>query len=132
MILWYLNCYAFIAIVSGITAVPLSSTSVRVSWTPVNLTVVDHYTVHYTTVGGVNGIVSFPATSSSGVVSGLQGGQEYWFSVTVTLYVSGGLYIGSLDELVSCKNFHSVDKHMHTLKHANIVSKKINIKNMHT
>ena len=88
-------CFFHLALVSGITVVPLNSTSVRVSWTPVNLTVVDHYTVHYTTVDGVSGIVSFPATSSSGVVSGLQGGQEYWFSVTVTLYVSGGLFNGS-------------------------------------
>ena len=93
-----------LALVSGITVATLSSTSVRVSWTPVNLTVVDHYTVHYTTLVGVSGIVSFPATSSSGVVSGLQGGQEYWFSVTVTLNVNGELYIGSL-ELVSCKIF---------------------------
>ena len=99
---------------------PLNSTSVRVSWTPVNLTVVDHYTVHYTTVGGVSGVVSFPATSSSGVMSGLQGGQEYWFSVTVILNVNGKLYIGSL-ELISCKNFQSVKnthQHMHTLKDA--------------
>ena len=92
-----------IALVSEVSVDALSSTSVRVSWTPVNLTVVDHYTVHYTTVGGVSGIVSFPATSSSGVVSGLQGGQEYWFSVTVTLNVSGELYSGSFNHSVNCK-----------------------------
>ena len=88
-------CFLCIALVSGVSVVPLSSTSVRVSWTPVNLTVVDHYTVHYTTVGGANGAVLFPANSSSGVVSGLQGGETYWFSVTVTLNVSGGLFNGS-------------------------------------
>ena len=64
----------------------------RVSWTPVNLTVVDHYTVHYTTVGGVNGTVTFPNTATSGVVSGLQRGQQYQFSVTVTLNISGEMY----------------------------------------
>ena len=87
---WYLHsCAVFhVAIVCGMSIVPLNTTSVRVSWTPVNLTVLDHYTVHYT-VGGVNGTVSFSATSSSGVVSELQGGQEYWFGVTVTLNVSG-------------------------------------------
>ena len=68
-----------------------------VSWTPVNLTVVYHYIVHYTTVGGVNGTVTFPDTVSSGVVSGLQGGQQYQFSVTVTLNISGELYTGSPD-----------------------------------
>ena len=74
-----------------------------VSWTPVNLTVVDHYTVHYTTVGGVNGTVIFSTTSSSGVVSGLQEGQEYWFSITVTLNVNGEVYTGSFNHSVKCE-----------------------------
>ena len=125
MLFWPLT-----ALVSGITVVPLNSTSVR---TPVNnLTVMYHYIVHYTTVGGVSGIVSFSATSSSGVVSGLQGGETYWFSVTVALYVGGGLYIGSLDELVSCKNFHSVDKFIHTNTCIPSQTCKHNIKNIHT
>ena len=85
--------YSFlVAIVSRVSATPLSSTSVMVSWTPVNLTVVYHYTVHYTTVGGVSGTVTFPDTISSGVVSGLQGGQQYNLSVTVTLNICGELY----------------------------------------
>ena len=85
-------CFLCIALVSGVSVVPLNSTSAMVSWTPVNLTVVDHYTVHYTTVGGVNRRDLFPANSSSGVVSGLQGGEIYWFSISVTLNVSGGLF----------------------------------------
>ena len=110
-------CFFHLALVSGITVVPLNSTSVRVSWTPVNLTVVDHYTVHYTTVGGVSGFVSFPATSSSGVVSGLQAGKEFWFSVTVTLNVSGELYSRSPDyrlPLITCKHpTPHASPHMH-------------------
>ena len=82
----------YVAIVSDVSVTPLNSTSVKVSWTPVNLTVMYHYTVHYTTVGGVSGTVTFPDTVSSGVVSGLQRGQQYQFSVTVTLNVSGELY----------------------------------------
>ena len=97
-----------IAFVSEVSVDALSSTSVRVSWTPVNLTVVDHYTVHYTTVGGVNGTVLFPATSSSGVVSGLQGGETYWFSVTVTLNVSGGLFNGSSNYTSSPETCESI------------------------
>ena len=81
----------------------LSTTSVNISWTPVNLTVVDHYTVHYTTMGGVDWTVLFSGTASSGVVSGLQGGKEYWFSVTVTLNVSGELYPGSFNHRVKCE-----------------------------
>ena len=86
----------FIAIVSGVSVIPLSDTKVNVSWTPVNLTVVDHYTVHYvyTTMGGVSVSVIFSSNTSSGVVSGLQGGQQYQFSVTVTLNVSGQLFKG--------------------------------------
>ena len=102
-------CFLYIALVSGVAVIQLSSTSVRVSWTPVNLTVVDHYIVHYTTVhlGGVIGTVLFSAISSSGVVSGLQGRETYWFSVSVTLNVSGGLFTRSsnytLPPAVTCE-----------------------------
>ena len=85
----------YIAIVSDVSATALNSTLVMVCWTPVNLTVMYHYTVNYTTMGVVNGTVTFPSTVSSGVVSGLQEGQQYQFSVTVTLNISGQLYTGS-------------------------------------
>ena len=79
---------------------PVNSTSVRVTWTPLNLPVVDHYTVHYSIVNGGSGrqtdsgSVTFPASVSSGVVSGLLGGQQYQFSVSVTLSVGGQIYVG--------------------------------------
>ena len=72
----------------------------RVTWTPLNLPVVDHYTVHYSIVNGGSGrqtdsgSVTFPASVSSGVVSGLLGGQQYQFSVSVTLSVGGHTYTG--------------------------------------
>ena len=75
--------------------VPLNSTAVTVSWTPVTLPAAAeyHYTVHYTTVcGTVN--VSYPASVSTGVVSGLQEGLQYQFSVTVTFNVNGTSYSG--------------------------------------
>ena len=74
----------------------------RVTWTPLNEPVVD-YTVHYSRVNGgsgrrrrqvVSGTVTFPASASSGVVSGLQKGQQYQFSVSVSLNVTGVLYTG--------------------------------------
>ena len=61
--------------------------------------VVDHYTVHYSIVNGGSGrqtdsgSVTFPASVSSGVVSGLLGGQQYQFSVSVALSVGGVLYM---------------------------------------
>ena len=73
----------------------------RVTWTPLNESdVVDYYTVHYSRVNGgsgrrrqvVSGTVTFPASGSSGVVSGLQEGQQYQFSVSVSLTVSGQIF----------------------------------------
>ena len=70
----------------------------RVTWTPLNEPVVDHYTVHYGRVNGGSGrrrrqvgsgTVTFPASASSGVVSGLQEGQQYLFSVSVSLLIGG-------------------------------------------
>ena len=67
-----------------------------VSWTPVNLPAVDHYIVYYgdITTGELNETVTFPAGASSGVVSGLQEGQLYQFSVAVTVNVNRVLYTG--------------------------------------
>ena len=61
-----------------------------------NLSVVNHYTVLYSRVDSGrrrrqtdSGTVIFPPGASSGVVSGLQEGQQYQFSVSVSLSVSG-------------------------------------------
>ena len=73
--------------------VALNSTAVNVSWTPVTIQETEyHYTVHYTAMCSFR--VTFPASASSGVVSGLQDGQQYQFSVTVTFNVSGEIYTG--------------------------------------
>ena len=72
----------------------LNNTAVTIFWTRVNLSVVEHYTVHYITEGWINGTLTFPASASSGVVSGLQEGRQYNFSVTVTLNVNGELFSG--------------------------------------
>ena len=74
----------------------------RVTWTPLNPPVVDHYTVHYSIVNGGSGrrrrqsnsgSVTFPASVSSGVVSGLLEEEQYQFHVTVTLSVGGVLHM---------------------------------------
>ena len=43
-------------------------------------------------------IVTFPANTSSGVVSGLQEGQQYRFSVSVSLLIGGQTYNGTPGE----------------------------------
>ena len=90
--------HSYSALIRLVSAVPLNSTSVNVSWTPLNLTAVMYYNVTYTIVNGSgeggSGAVHFPATVSSGVVSGLQEGQWYQFSISVTLNVSGQSFSG--------------------------------------
>ena len=81
-----------------VSPVAVSSSSVRVFWSPV----VDHYTAHNGRVGsGIqfdSGTASFPACSSSGVMSGLQEGQQYQFSVNATLLIDGQTYTGTTGE----------------------------------
>ena len=79
----------------------MSSTAVRVTWIPLNVSVVEHYIVHYSRLGIGNrrrqvlsGTVTFPPSASSGVVSGLQEGQQYQFSVSVSLSVNGRIFHG--------------------------------------
>ena len=86
----------------------MNSSSVRVTWTPLDEPVVDHYTVYYTRVGSGrmkkqvdSGTVSFPASASSGVVSGLQEGQQYQFSVSVSISVNGQTYTSPPGEPVT-------------------------------
>ena len=83
----------------------MNSSSVRVTWTPLNEPVVDHYTVHYTRVGSGrmkkqvdSGTLTVPACASSGVVSGLQEGQQYQFSVSVSLNINGLTYTSAPGE----------------------------------
>ena len=97
------NLFIYLAQISIVSAVALNSTAVNVTWTPLNVLAVDHYTVHYSKlVNGGSGrrrrqvagseIVTFPANTSSGVVSGLQEGQQYQFSVSVSLLIGGQTY----------------------------------------
>ena len=86
--------YLLTAHVTGVSAVALNSTAVRITWTPINLMAVNYmYTVHYITVCGIVN-VSYPSSASSGVVSGLQEGHEYQFSVSAAFILDGVIYTG--------------------------------------
>ena len=52
-------------------------------------------------MGGVNGTLTFPVSASSGVVSGMQEGRQYQFSVTVALKVNGELFIGTQQSVIT-------------------------------
>ena len=102
---------------------PLNSTAVNVSWTPVTLLETDYIiTIHYTLVGrtkhqsssGENfillllytqlscffntGSVNVSAGSSSGVVGGLMTGEQYQFSVSITVPGNGRTYTGPVSD----------------------------------
>ena len=85
------------------SVVALNSTAVRVTWTPVHLTIVEHYTVYYAAVDEKRsqcdrGSVNVTAGSSSGVVDGLMTGEEYQFGVSVTVSDNDGRsYTGPVD-----------------------------------
>ena len=113
-----------VARVTRVRAVALNNTAVNVSWTPVTIQETDHiFTIHYTAVGGTKrqsssgknfektssplvtcthlklscpaaGTVNVTAGSSSGVVGGLMTGEQYRFSVSVTVSGSGRTYTG--------------------------------------
>ena len=108
---------SFAAPVTGVRVEPLNNTAVNVSWTPVTIQETDHiFTIHYTAVGGTKrqsssgenlvtcthlklscsaaGTVNVTAGSSSGVVGGLMTGEQYQFSVSVTVSGSGRTYTG--------------------------------------
>ena len=80
---------------------PFNGSAVVVSWTPVNLTV-DHYcTIYTSTTTGVkrrqshSDIVTVRLCAAS-IVSGLRTGQQYQFSVSVTVIGNGQSYTGQV------------------------------------
>ena len=97
------NICLYTASVDSALVDAFNCTAVRVSWTPLNIPMVDHYTVHYTNIACGNSLSeTFPVSASSGVVSGLQEGQQYQFSVTVSFTVSGQVFksiIGSMQAI---------------------------------
>ena len=55
--------------------------------------------MHYINICGNSQSQTFPASASSGVVSGLQEGQQYQFSVSVSLTVSGQTFNSTSDSM---------------------------------
>ena len=92
------------AYITGVNVKTLNVTAVTVSWTPINLSAVDYYTVHFAAVSGIRrvcdrGRFNVTAGSSSGVVGGLMTGEQYQFSVPVTVSGGGHYYTGPVSDL---------------------------------
>ena len=90
-----------LALTSRFSTDMLSSTAVRAMWSEVVSPYLDHYTVYYFSIpvqSGNEQMAIFPAGSSSGVIEGLNEGQEYLFSLTVTFNINGQLFEGESTE----------------------------------
>ena len=81
----------------------INSTSVISLWAPVNGPYLDHYAVYYYTDPDQSDSrkrqineqkAVFPAGSTSGVIGGLEEGQNYLFSLAVVFNISGKLFEG--------------------------------------
>ena len=85
----------------------ISSTAVRAVWSEVDSPYLDHYTVYYYPDPTQSSrrkrqdseqMVSFPAGITSGVIEGLEEGQDYLFSLAVTFSLDGELFEGERTE----------------------------------
>ena len=80
-------------------AIPFNGSAVVVSWTPVGLPVAHYCTIYTNTTTGANrrqshsDIVTVRSCGAS-IVSGLRTGQQYQFSVSVTVIGNGQSYTG--------------------------------------
>ena len=96
--------YFCIAIVDLFTTDVVNSTSVKASWAPIDSPYLDHYVVYYyypipDQSGGrkrknSQQIAVFTAGSSSGVIAGLEEGQNYLFSLAVMFNFKEQLFEG--------------------------------------
>jgi len=96
--------------VEGVRVQELSSSSVNVSWIPLQSNDIANYLVDYFQMestnslvmgrrrrrqdaveGGVAGRAEFPGSSSWGVVDGLRQGSQYEFQVTAAVLLNGGV-----------------------------------------
>ena len=85
----------------------ISSTAVRAVWSEVDSPYLDHYTVYYYPDSAQTSrkkrqnseqMVLFPAGITSGVIEGLEEGQDYLFSLAVTFTLNGQLFEGETTE----------------------------------
>ena len=85
----------------------ISSTAVRAIWSEVDSPYLDHYTVYYYPDLAQSSrkkkqnreqMAQFPSGITSGVIEGLEAGQDYLFSLAVTFNLNGQLFEGERTE----------------------------------
>ena len=96
-----------IAVVELFNSKVMNSTAVRAMWFELESHFLDHYTIYYypdpaqtghTKGGSHEQMATFPAGKSSGVIGGLEEGQEYLFSIAAIILINGKIYEGQRTE----------------------------------
>ena len=84
-------CHLPTAVVEDVVATEVNATAVMVVWQALNLEQLIHYIVLYSTVGSgrAEKSVTFPISHHSGVVGGLEPGQQYMFQVMAVAVING-------------------------------------------
>ena len=80
------------AVVEDVVATEVNATAVMIVWQALELEQLIHYTVFYSTVGSGRAeekSVTFPTSQHSGVVGGLEPGQQYVFQVMAVAVING-------------------------------------------
>ena len=80
------------AVVEDVVATEVNATAVMVVWQALDLEQLIHYTVLYSAVGSGRAeekSVTFPISQHSGVVGGLEPGQQYMFQVMAVALING-------------------------------------------
>ena len=77
-------------VVSGLSVIPLSSSTVLVMWEPPNVNII-HYTVYYNSTNDIRSI-NFTSTATNGTINGLTNAINYVFRISATYEVSSGVY----------------------------------------
>lgn len=79
----------------------MNSTSLSVSWQPVNDSTVKYYTVYYASANPITfQMISFPNSSTSVTIVGLDSKTEYVLMVSVTFEINGMEYEGERNNTV--------------------------------
>ena len=100
--------FASVAIVNLFRTDVVNGTSVKASWTLIDSPYLDHYIVYYyyprpdqsgrRKRQNNQQLAVFPAGSSSGLIGGLDEGQNYLFSLAVMFNIKGELFQGKKTE----------------------------------
>ena len=85
-------CHLPTAVVEDVVATEVNATAVMIVWQALDLEQLIHYTVLYSAVGSGRAeekSVTFPISQHSGVVGGLEPGQQYMFQVMAVAVING-------------------------------------------